>query len=52
MIPILFFKFDRSKWFLATYLEDLHENCIDVLYEDYSFSIYNVDNINLGDIDW
>lgn len=52
MEPILFFKFDRSKWFMATKNTDLTDKCIDVYYEEHSFSIYNVDDINLGDIEW
>ncbi len=52
MQPLLFFKFDRSKWFIATLLELDHDRCIDILFEDYSFSIYNVDSIKLEDITW
>ena len=52
MKPILFFKFDRSKWFMATLLEMKIDKCVDILYKDHSFSIYNVDDIALGDIIW
>ena len=52
MQPLLFFKFDRSKWFIATLMELNHDRCLDVLFEDYSFSIYNVDDINLKEIEW
>jgi len=52
MQPLLFFKFDRSKWFVATYMDLDHDKCIDILFEDYSFSIYNVDDIDLKGIVW
>lgn len=53
MQPLLFFKFDRSKWFMAT-LEDTFETdkCIDIQFEDYFFSVYSVADINLKEIEW
>jgi Holliday junction resolvase len=52
MEPILFFKFDRSKWFVATYLTMEVENEIIINYGTHNFSIYNVDDINLMEINW
>jgi len=52
MSPMLFFKFDRSKWFMATYLDIDIENQIVIRYEDHEFSIYSVNDVDLGSINW
>ena len=54
MEPLLFFKHDRSKWFMATLIDNFEDvdKCIDVQFEDYFFSIYNVDHIKLEEIKW
>lgn len=52
MIPLLFFKHDRGKWFMAT-LEALEiDRCIDVTFDDHFFSIYKVEDIDLKGIAW
>ena len=52
MAPLLFFKFDRSKWFMATYLEFDTNREIVVNVGDYNFSVYNVEDIKLGEMKW
>lgn len=53
MIPLLFFKFDRSKWFMATLDDSFQTNrCIDIQVDDHFFSIYSVEDIDLGGMKW
>ena len=56
MQPLLFFKFDRSKWFMGTHLDlDIDRfMSVNMEYEDefYSLSIYNVEDVDLGEINW
>ena len=52
MQPILFFKFNNSKWFMAT-MEALDiDRVIDITFGDHFFSIYNVNDVNLGSLTW
>jgi len=53
MQPMLFFKHDRGKWFIATLMDGIGEDrCIDIMFEDHFFSIYKVEDIDLGEISW
>ena len=52
MEPILFFKFDRSKWFMATRMQLDCDREIIINYEEHAFSVYNVEDIELGEINW
>ena len=52
MQPLLFFKFNMSKWFMATLMEMDTETEIIIKYEEHNFSVYNVDDIALGEINW
>lgn len=52
MQPLLFFKFDRSKWFMATLMEMDTDREIIIRTDEYNFSVYNVEDINLGEINW
>lgn len=52
MQPILFFKFDKSKWFVAT-MEALDiDRVIDISFNDHFFSVYNVNDIDLESLKW
>jgi len=52
MIPLLFFKHDRGKWFMATVEPLSIDRCIDVSFDDHFFSIYNVEDVDLKGINW
>lgn len=52
MIPLLFFKFDKSKWFMATTDTLEVDRCIDITFDEHFISIYNVDHIDLGGMTW
>lgn len=56
MLPLLFFKFDRSKWFMATNSNDLIDilpyNKIQVFSNEHTLAIYNINDIDLTEIPW